>query len=47
MRLRTKVALVTGGGRGIGYAIALGFAREGANIVVDYVRDATRAYRQT
>jgi 3-oxoacyl-[acyl-carrier protein] reductase len=42
-KLDGKAALVTGGGRGIGRGIALEFAREGADIAVNYRRDAAAA----
>ena len=34
MKLAGKVAIVTGSSRGIGKEMALGFAREGADVVV-------------
>jgi 3-oxoacyl-[acyl-carrier protein] reductase len=34
MRLKNKVAVITGGAQGIGRAVALGMAREGAKVVV-------------
>jgi 3-oxoacyl-[acyl-carrier protein] reductase len=43
MSLTDKVAVVTGGSRGIGAAIAFALAEEGAKVVVNYISNAIAA----
>lgn len=43
MRLKDKVALVTGSSRGVGKAVALAYAKEGAKVVVNYTSNEKAA----
>jgi len=43
LRLKGRAAIVTGASRGIGKATALTFAREGANVVVNFQRNSEKA----
>ena len=42
MRLKDKVAIVTGAARGLGAAFALGLAKEGAKVVVGDIQDGNK-----
>src|SRR4051812_28104836 len=38
-RLKGKAAIITGGDSGIGRAVALAFAREGADVLISYLNE--------
>ena len=42
-KLKSKVAIITGGDSGIGRAVALAFAKEGADVVIVYLNEHTDA----
>jgi len=46
MRLKDKVAIITGAAQGIGAAYAVGFAREGAKIVIADIMDGENAVKR-
>jgi NAD(P)-dependent dehydrogenase (short-subunit alcohol dehydrogenase family) len=43
MKLEDKVAIITGAAQGIGAALAVGFAKEGANLVIADILDGKKA----
>jgi len=43
VKLKEKVALITGSSRGVGRAIAFAYAKEGASVVVNYTSNQTAA----
>ena len=41
-KLDQKVALITGGDSGIGRAVAIAYAKEGANVAINYLEEGTK-----
>lgn len=46
LELNDKVVVVTGAARGIGRTIALEFAKEGANVVINDISDGTQVSKE-
>src|SRR5215212_5935607 len=46
-RLEGKAAIITGGDSGIGRAVALAFAREGADVMISYLEEEEPDARET
>jgi 3-oxoacyl-[acyl-carrier protein] reductase len=45
MKLKNKIALITGASKGIGASMALLFAKEGAKVIVNYNNDEAGAQK--
>ena len=43
MQLSEQCVLITGGARGLGHHLSLAFAREGAQVIINYHRSAQAA----
>ena len=46
MNFEGKTALITGAARGIGRATAVGFARNGANVILADIADVSETYEE-
>ncbi len=46
-KLKDKIAIITGGDSGIGRAVALAFAREGADVAISYLPEEEEDANQT
>jgi len=46
-RLKDRVALITGGDSGIGRAVAIAYAREGADVIISHLPEEERDARET
>jgi NAD(P)-dependent dehydrogenase (short-subunit alcohol dehydrogenase family) len=46
-RLEGKAAIITGGDSGIGRAVALAFAREGADVLISYLEEEEQDAQET
>jgi 3-oxoacyl-[acyl-carrier protein] reductase len=46
MKLKDKVAIITGGGTGLGRSITLQLAQEGTHVLVNYSRSKERQKKQ-